>query len=331
MLTKQKNNTGQLKLDIFFKGPLKRESSKRSEVQIDSKKILTPSIGDYDSNTINDIPSEHVNSSPVITSDDYAPFDFDSQPGDVPTDSSSEFFDPSIIISNSSKPIREPITHHDLSTNRFEPKPVLTPDWREPSESLSSNHPHAKFNASIADTHYQLEILEHRIQMGEDPKRDHPAMSLEALEHEGLQNVTKREKERHERYALVQEKHFLPQFWEQRPYDAFYTKLSAEDSAALRGMIIASTSNNASPCAMKTRKRTWNPHEIRVEGGGKKLEAPTVRETFAVRKEAVKEKHVVESVKEKRKRVMNKSQTVVRLSSKLFDTDLSDDTDFSDF
>ncbi|KAH0786180.1 hypothetical protein GPJ56_009857 [Histomonas meleagridis] len=328
MLSKQ-NTPGQLKLDFFFSGKPKEGMYNFEDQKKDSNQFLNEN---FDNNSIN---HEIVNSSPVITSDDYAAFDYDST--DEQTDSSSEFFEPS---TNKEEPKSEikPRSNYD-SSRQYEPKPVLTPNWDKPETNEEETHNPTISECiydHITDIHYQLEIIEHRIQMGKDEKHDHPAMSLQVLETEGLPNVTKKEKERKSRYMLIEEEHYLPRFWEPRSYDSQYKPLSKEDNESLEEMIRLSLVDDGKTSTIKTRQRTWNPHEVKAPYESAQYSMPTVKDTFVQKKKHQNENSEKLKVKEKKIRkkkskVLVGSHAMICVPSMLFDTDLSDDTDFSDF
>ena len=117
------------------------------------------------------------------------------------------------------------------------PKPLLSQD-----ENKNSNlkRPECKeLNLEERnDLHFQLEILEHRIQFGKDPSHMHPAMSIDVLAKEGLKNIKPRELTRKKYYKQVDYVQYLPEFWDSRPWDDEYVKMTYIQSEKLRQDII---------------------------------------------------------------------------------------------
>lgn len=90
------------------------------------------------------------------------------------------------------------------------------------------------------DIHYKLEVIEHRIQVGDDQQHDHPAMSIGIYKNNFvLKNLTYREKKLKTHYAKESIEEQRPGFWEPRPWDK--NMMSVDDSKALKEKIAVLT------------------------------------------------------------------------------------------
>jgi hypothetical protein len=80
---------------------------------------------------------------------------------------------------------------------------------------------------------YKLEIIESRIQKGEDPEHCHPAMAVSLLPDYSFDDVTPEEKEAKRNYQTIIEDQTLPNSWPARFWDTPQDRLSDAQSRAL--------------------------------------------------------------------------------------------------
>lgn len=129
--------------------------------------------------------------------------------------------------------------HQELEKKKAKIK-IFTPTWfltsslEEPKEEYS----HIKFDLnSMCNIHYQLEVIEKRIQNGDDEEHEHPAMCVQVLDEEGLSEVTNEEKKLRSSYEEIIYDKIKPSFWEPRCYDDEYYQLSRNDNRNLQTAI----------------------------------------------------------------------------------------------
>ncbi|OHT05500.1 hypothetical protein TRFO_26773 [Tritrichomonas foetus] len=111
---------------------------------------------------------------------------------------------------------------------------------------------------TICNIHYQLEILERRIQFGEDEEHEHPAMAVEILDKFGISEVTDEERMLRKHYLVKSFEKVKPDFWEPRVYDDEYCRLTQRDNRLLMDAIKSSVPTNEVSIHHTLRKRSWN-------------------------------------------------------------------------
>jgi hypothetical protein len=67
--------------------------------------------------------------------------------------------------------------------------------------------------------HHHLEVLEHRIQTGDDPVHEHPVMAISMLRTNRSPAFSPDELVMKRRYRIVDEPHVVPAFWPTRSWD----------------------------------------------------------------------------------------------------------------
>jgi hypothetical protein len=92
--------------------------------------------------------------------------------------------------------------------------------------------------------HYQLEVLEHRIQVGDDETHGHPALAVELLPEFDGTTLTYEEHKLKTNYDCQPTDQLIPQFWEHRSWDDTAHKMSPDDSANLRRELSQFTQNS---------------------------------------------------------------------------------------
>jgi len=117
-------------------------------------------------------------------------------------------------------------------------KSVYTPKWTK------ENVPAAPFEISsgflceqyrlLVNRHFEIEVIEYRIQEGEDLEHEHPAMAVDIHSKSGIYNFNKKELQHRNRYELKHEKNVVPLFWTNRVWDKDFLKLSELDTQKLK-------------------------------------------------------------------------------------------------
>lgn len=134
---------------------------------------------------------------------------------------------------------------------------VLTPEWHVDDDN---NNVSVFPRYDPVDLHHKLEIIEHRIQSGQDKQRGHPAMCVHVLEHEGVVPQTRSELKMMKNYEVIDPKCVIPSFWERRVYDKESDCLNVDDSNELRATIDRCAVGDGNTSHVVTRRRSWRPH-----------------------------------------------------------------------
>ena len=188
----------------------------------------------------------------VITDAD---FEFYSST-DSDTDTSSEFAGDS--TPSSPKPeLREETIHTRHSELALAFQPVLTPDWHASDDDEKQDK---VVDFDQESVHSMLEVLEHRIQVGDDEVHEHPGMAVSVLANEGVGTVSRKEQRLRENYVTIEERPIVPTFWPRRVYDRPCDLLTANESDDLAAAIEA-LGTESFTSSMITRRRSWHPHE----------------------------------------------------------------------
>lgn len=174
----------------------------------------------------------------------------------------------------------------------------------------------------ISERHFQHEVIERRIQLGEDPRHGHPALSTEILRAEGPPDASPEEISLRATYTPVEEDNVLPAFWEPRTYDARYRRLSPAESARLAARISA-VAPPASPKRAKAHERRAVTSEKHEESSEKHRDALEKRAEVPEKRSrrprtAEPEAETAPEAPAKKQRA---SSQILRLPSLLFDTD----------
>jgi hypothetical protein len=85
--------------------------------------------------------------------------------------------------------------------------------------------------------HHRLEVIEHRIQTGQDLKHAHPALAVSALHSHKSLTFTKSEAKMRRQYRIVEEPHTIPKFWTKRDWDSPADVMDVESSLNLKSQI----------------------------------------------------------------------------------------------
>ena len=163
--------------------------------------------------------------------------------------SSSDYVDPTL----SSEEIRKMIDFCKREISQIK-KEIMLPEYIGNANSSSSATQVGSFD--ISESHFQHEVIERRIQMDEDSSHHHPALSTKILREEGLPNITDEEKVLKSTYEQKEEENVLPSFWEPRPYDYKYKKLSNEESDHLTARIYSTIYMKNQPKPKLTVKKS---------------------------------------------------------------------------
>ena len=133
------------------------------------------------------------------------------------------------------------VTRHQELEKKNEKINIFTPTWsfaNSVGAREEKNYPHIKFDLnSMCNIHYQLEVIEKRIQNGDDEEHEHPAMCVQVLNEEGLSEVTNEEKKLRGDYDEIKYDQIKPSFWEPRCYDDEYCELTKNDNRNLQSAI----------------------------------------------------------------------------------------------
>lgn len=231
--------------------------------------------------------------------------------------------------------IKEEIQPKD-SNQDFIEEPILTPEWKV-TQTISKNDEKEIVinNEEEKNIHWELEIIEHRIQFGKDLDHPHPAMAPNVLKNEGLHDVRPREKTRLKHYEQINCVEYIPEFWAPRVWDDNYPKLNHVQSEFLLQEIIEAPfkerkvedsseydnqfneySSSSSPITSASNSSSDNEDEkCEITNNARSRS----RVGFGIRKKNKPEKRVI------------KKPALLRISSLLFDTDDEFDTDLEDF
>jgi hypothetical protein len=137
------------------------------------------------------------------------------------SDNSGEFED----ISPPKSPISNPFSSFNISlTPPLAPSPPM-PDPARVKDPDRQN------------LHHRLEVIEHRIQSGQDTKHLHPAMAVSVLQSHKPLTFTKSEAKMARRYGLIHETQTIPKFWTRRPWDSPNEVMDVESSLNLKSQI----------------------------------------------------------------------------------------------
>ena len=149
----------------------------------------------------------------------------------------------------SSPIIEEIINQNDNSLQNIEnqisiiPR-VFTPPWfieNKNNKNIENNKIDLeKILLKMTELHFEIEVIEARIQEGEDEIHEHPAMAQEVHLELGLQSMTKKERQHRNLYELKFEKNIVPLFWEKRVWDKDFYKLDEKESELLKEDILNS-------------------------------------------------------------------------------------------
>lgn len=180
--------------------------------------------------------------------------------------------------------------------------------------------------------HWELEIIEHRIQFGKDEKYFHTASAPDILQSEKLNDVRPREMTRLKHYEEIKPVECIPDFWPQRCWDDGYIHLNHVQSEYLLQEIIEapfkqrkisdksnhSSGDTTSPSASSTDESSDDEvHEKKQQSQKSKI---------------VTKPRVRSRVSQIYKESTNQIKPIpVRFSSLLFDTDEECNTDLEDF
>jgi hypothetical protein len=89
----------------------------------------------------------------------------------------------------------------------------------------------------LESLHFQLEVIEHRIQSGEDQSHDHPALSVTLLSTSDFSNLSYRETVFKTHYRQESRAEQIPGFWVGRPWDSPHRRMTGGETAALQTAI----------------------------------------------------------------------------------------------
>ena len=146
------------------------------------------------------------------------------------------------------------------NSRSYHPKRVVTPDWIKEDQTDPDTDTPIKLvdQEKIADIHFELEVLERRIEDCVDTKHGHPALCVTVREEEGVSDITRKEKKLRNNYTFIPPVNVVPGFWTKRIYDKPENLLSKEESEALQIKIQESTSSTRNHSPMITRMHSWN-------------------------------------------------------------------------
>lgn len=228
----------------------------------------------------------------------------------------------------------------------YVPDPESKTDDKKSPKKIRVERPDLNIDAIVLDEfedmHYKLEVIEHRIQVGDDHQHDHPAMSV-AIYRDNfvLKNLTYKEKKLKTHYTKEVVDELRPAFWEPRPWDIGV--MNADDSGRLKERIAVLTKEASEVRRKDDRKRrggSMKHRERRMQRDFLDLDTvvydseddsitETPRTTPAAspaRSTPVRTRSSgpLEDWKEEK-------PVLVKIASRVFATDDSDGTDVSDF
>ena len=115
--------------------------------------------------------------------------------------------------------------------------------------------------STLCNIHYQLEIIERRINFGDDDVHQHPAMSVQILQDEGLYDITEEERSLRKQYKFKPFNKIKPDFWEPRCYDDEYARLTPKDNQHLQEAIFHSSDYSDHRRRHSRRVINWHPKD----------------------------------------------------------------------
>lgn len=137
----------------------------------------------------------------------------------------------------------------------FRPARVATPEWIEESPHRTPS-PCVKLTddlTALSDLHFELEVIERRIELQIDKRHGHPALAVLVRKEEGLSEITRKERKLRANYNFIEPIQIIPKFWKPRAYDHYSDKLTAEQTEQLEEKIRQAESRNHSSSKMSTR------------------------------------------------------------------------------
>lgn len=142
----------------------------------------------------------------------------------------------------------------------FRPARVATPEWVEevPRRTPSPCVKVTDDISELADIHFELEVIERRIELQIDKKHGHPALSILVRKEEGLNEITRKERKLRSNYNFIEPIRVIPKFWKPRSYDHYSDKLTAEQTEQLEEKIRQAETRNHSASKMSTRVHSYN-------------------------------------------------------------------------
>ena len=176
-----------------------------------------------------------------------------------PSTKPSVQFDSSPINSSPSVDFCSPDITEYKNPRGYHPKRVVTPDWikEDPMNAHVCGKVEATDQQKMIDVHFELEVLERRIEYCIDTKHGHPALCVKVREEEGISDITRKEKKLRNNYTFIPPVNVIPGFWVPRIYDKPENKMSKEESKALQTKI-KQASLTKSHSQMVTRMHSWN-------------------------------------------------------------------------
>lgn len=151
------------------------------------------------------------------------------------------------------------VTRHKELEKKKEKVNIFTPSWKYTSPTdKSENSIYSNFRYdlnSMCNIHYQLEVIEKRIQNGDDEEHDHPAMCVQVLDEEGISKVTSEERKLRDDYEEIKYDKIKPSFWEPRCYDDEYCQLTKNDNKLLLNLINLANDTDSNEIV------TWKPED----------------------------------------------------------------------
>jgi hypothetical protein len=127
----------------------------------------------------------------------------------------------------------------------------------------------------MVNVHSQLEVLERRVQDGDDEIHVHPIAIIEILDTEGVQNITQDERDMQNRYLTAPEKDIVPTFWEPRQWDSAATRLTESESNMWREQLREFTPGRMAISIIHKREKS-----VTIQRRQKKL--PTVNSSPSI-------------------------------------------------
>lgn len=249
-----------------------------------------------------------------------------------------------VNISSTESPKESQENQSEDTTQTIDDESVLTPEWQinqttsKKESNIVSNSNDKEIllnNDEEKNVHWELEIVEHRIQFGKDLDHPHPAMAPNILKDEGLHDIRPREKTRSKHYEQINYIEYIPEFWQPRVWDDNYPKLNhAQSEFLLQSMIEAPfkekkdddseyenqdsdtySSSSSSPITSASNSTSDDDDDEKCE--------ITSNRRSRIRFGAIQNTNV-------EKKVVRKP-VLLRISSLLFDTDNEFETDLEDF
>lgn len=265
--------TKQRSIDAFF-GSLAPKEKAPIPKPIESP----PTVEVVDPPVREDIVAEdyHV---PVITAEDYIlDSDYLSEFDEVESSFSTESDESDVPYSTHSSPtptndkkifeIRE--SSRSIISSKsptIVPIDIPMPDWHAAPISIDEQpqQPNTYDINEMIKIHYQLEIIEHRIQVGIDNEHQHPALAIDILKEVGLTNESKKDRQYLQRYEQVNDPLFVPTFWEPRSWDAEEAViLNNEESKSLQDTIKTLGFRDGNVSQFVTRRSSWRPKTEKI-------------------------------------------------------------------